>query len=147
MPETSLVTHAPSMLARFTTLAAIALAAACGEKPVAAPSKQLNIAPSPSERPVAPKPAPPAASTPAGQPATETPAPRTPPAPYQMKTDPQSVLIRANATLSYRIDKFKEDNGRFPRSLAEAGLDKLDLPPGKKVSYNSGTGAYQIVDK
>ena len=50
----------------------------------------------------------------------------------------------AKADLQRLIERFKEDNNRWPKSLAEAGAHRLPLPPGKKVNYNPATGAFSI---
>jgi hypothetical protein len=126
------------------------IAGACRAKPPPDTAAPVVAAP-PSER----KPAPPAPSSPS----TATPAPEAQsPAQqaaantavleqYGAKMDPGSVVIRAKSVLDHRIDRFKEDHGRWPRSLAEAGITRVDLPPGKKVQYNAATGEAKIVDQ
>ncbi len=59
---------------------------------------------------------------------------------YTLASDPASILKRAEAVFSYQIEKFHEEKGRFPTSLAEARLDTVPLPPGKQVVYNPATG-------
>ncbi|MBI5801298.1 MAG: hypothetical protein HZA92_11340 [Verrucomicrobia bacterium] len=63
---------------------------------------------------------------------------------YSFANDPASVIKRANATYSLQIDKFYEKKGRFPTSLAEAGLTQVPLPPGRQASYNPTTGIVTI---
>ena len=63
---------------------------------------------------------------------------------YTFANDPTSVLKRAQALYSMQIDKFYENKGRFPKSLAEAGLTQVPLPPGRQASYNPTTGIVTI---
>lgn len=63
---------------------------------------------------------------------------------YTFANDPASVLKRAKATYTERVDKFYENRGRFPTSLAEAGLTQVPLPPGRQASYNPATGIVTI---
>ncbi|MBI5801296.1 MAG: hypothetical protein HZA92_11330 [Verrucomicrobia bacterium] len=50
----------------------------------------------------------------------------------------------AKADFERAIDRFKEDNNRWPKSLAEAGANRIPLPPGKQASYNPTTGIVTI---
>jgi len=58
---------------------------------------------------------------------------------------PAELVTAGIGMLEYRIDRFKEDYGRFPRSLSEIGMARVNLPPGKTVSYNPATGKVQVV--
>lgn len=57
------------------------------------------------------------------------------------KMDPMKL---AKADMERLIERFKEENNRWPKSLAEAGANRLPLPTGKKVNYNPATGAFTI---
>ena len=103
-----------------------------------APPPEVPSAPAPAAE--VPNPSAPA-SDPTGTPrATDEFAAR-----FAPKTDAKSVTTRALASVNYRIDVFKENNGRFPKNLAEIGMDKVPLPPGHRLDYDPKTGAVQVV--
>jgi len=128
---------------------ALAILIACSGKPPPEAAKPVQIATPPSERKAPPAPAPVAIAveiSPAEQAAASAERSADVLARFGAKMDQNSVLIRAKAALVIRIDKFREDNGRWPRSLAEAGIGRLELPPGKKVQYNAANGQATITD-
>lgn len=139
-----------------TCVAAGAFAlAACSGKPPPEATKPIQVATPPSERkapaspvtaPAATAPAAPAAPVAEMSPAEKAAASADALAHFGARMDQASVLTRANSVLAYHIDRFKENNGRWPRSLAEAGIGRIDLPPGKKVQYNAATGQATITD-
>jgi len=129
-------------------VSALAILIACSGKLSPEAAKPVRIATPPSERKAPPAPAPvaPAASAVEISPAEQAAANAKVLEQFGAKIDPDSVLIRAKSMLDYNIGRFKEANGRWPRSLEEAGLGRLDLPAGKKVQYNAATGQATITD-
>ncbi|MBI3876299.1 MAG: hypothetical protein HY300_10165 [Verrucomicrobia bacterium] len=137
-------------LVLFVALACVGISA-CVKKPAPpAPQPQQEPAPAPETeaKPAAPAPD---AATPPAAPAPETP----PPADAQNKTaaqepeEPVTPLTLQQVTmLNYAVSKFREENGRLPRSLQEmVGKNLPRMPrthPSERLVYDPNTGMIKV---